>query len=295
LVKESPVKDQGQHEDFEQVVLAHLGAARNLARRLVRDATMAEDVVQDACERACKYFASFRGGSGRPWLLRIVRNAAYSMLKEQRQGLQVSASSASGAADEGEVGLDLPDPGPDPETTLAQRQDVAALDDALNALPATWRRCLVLREVDALSYTEIARTMAVPIGTVMSSISRARRALQRRLFAERTRISPGRSARRAGESARSLSSVAPDAATPARGEIDSPHVGGGGCPEFSARPGSNCIGALDITVTPDGRGLFAIAPRGQQIVSFKVEYDGNLTRLGAASGVPGGNAGLAAN
>ena len=172
------MKNQGRHGHFEQVMLPHLDAAHNLARWLVRDPSIAEDVVQDAYERACKYFAGFRGGSGRSWLLQIVRNAAYSTLKARRRGMEVSLSSGTRAADEDGVDMDMPDPSPGPEAMLAQRQDLAALDDALDALPVAWRECLILREVEALSYKDMARIMDVPIGTVMSRLSRARQALQ---------------------------------------------------------------------------------------------------------------------
>jgi RNA polymerase sigma factor (sigma-70 family) len=170
---------QGRVSNFEQVMLPHLDAAYNLARRLVRDPSIAEDVVQDAYERACKYFAAFRGGSGRAWLLQIVRNAAYSTLKTQRRRMEVSLSSGMLAADEAGVDMDIPDSSPGPEATLAQRQDLATLDDALNALPAAWRESLILRDVETLSYKGIAQIMDVPIGTVMSRLSRARQALQR--------------------------------------------------------------------------------------------------------------------
>jgi RNA polymerase sigma-70 factor (ECF subfamily) len=173
------MKNQGRHGDFEQVMLPHLDAANNLARWLVRDSSIAEDVVQDAYERACKYFAAFRGGSGRAWLLQIVRNAAYSMLKAQRRRMEVSLSGGTHAADEDGVDVDIPDSSSDPEATLAQRQDLAALDDAINALPVAWRECLILREVEAFSYKEMARIMDVPIGTVMSRLARARQALHR--------------------------------------------------------------------------------------------------------------------
>ena len=174
------MKNQGRYGDFEQVMLPHLDAAHNLARWLVRDPSIAEDVVQDAYERACKYFAAFRGGSARAWLLQIVRNAAYSMLKAQRRRMEVSLSSGMRATDEDGVDMDIPDSSPGPEATLAQRQDLATLDDALNALPVAWRECLILREVEALSYKEMARIMDVPIGTVMSRLARARQALEKR-------------------------------------------------------------------------------------------------------------------
>jgi RNA polymerase sigma factor (sigma-70 family) len=173
------MKNRASHGDFEQVMLPHLDAAYNLARWLIRDPSIAEDVVQDAYERACKYFAAFRGGSGRAWLLQIVRNAAYSTLKAERREMVVSLSGGTRVDDEDGVDMDIPDSSPGPEATLAQRQDLAALDGALNALPVRWRECLVLREVEALSYKEMARIMDVPIGTVMSRLARARQALQR--------------------------------------------------------------------------------------------------------------------
>ena len=178
------MKNQVRNSNFEQVLLPHLDSAYNLARWLVRDPSIAEDVVQDAYERACKYFAAFRGGSGRAWLLQIVRNAAYSTLKARRLGMEVSLSSGTPAADEDGVDMDMPDPTPGPEATLARRQDLAALDDALNALPVAWRECVILREVEALSYKEMARIMDVPIGTVMSRLSRARQALQREVLCD---------------------------------------------------------------------------------------------------------------
>jgi RNA polymerase sigma factor (sigma-70 family) len=170
------METQGCLGDFEQVMLPHLDAAHNLARWIVRDPSIAEDVVQDAYERACKYFASFRGGSGRAWLLQIVRNAAYSTLKSRQRGMEVSLSSGTRAADEDGVDIDVLDPSPGPEATLAQRQELAALDDALDALPVAWRESLILREVEALSYKEMARIMDVPIGTVMSPLARTRSA-----------------------------------------------------------------------------------------------------------------------
>jgi RNA polymerase sigma-70 factor, ECF subfamily len=166
--------------DFERRVLPHLDVAYNLARWLVRDPPAAEDVVQDAFLRALKYFASSRGGSERAWLLQIVRNVAYSHLRAQQARLEVSLSSATGTAEEEEgVDTDIPDPDPDPEATLLRRQELGQIDKALDALPVALRECLVLRELDELSYKEIARITGVPIGTVMSRLSRARQALQK--------------------------------------------------------------------------------------------------------------------
>src|SRR5215470_2709234 len=109
------MENQVRHGNFEQVMLPHLDAAYNLARWLVRDPSIAEDVVQDAYERACRYFTSFRGGSGRAWLLQIVRNAAYSTLKSQRRRREVSLSSEIRTADEDGAEIDVPDPRSGPE------------------------------------------------------------------------------------------------------------------------------------------------------------------------------------
>jgi len=188
------MENQGRHGHFEQVMLPHLDAAYNLARWLVRDPSIAEDVVQDAYERACKYFAAFRGGSGRAWLLQIVRNAAYSTLKAQRRRTEVSLSSEKPAIEEDGVDMDIPDSSPGPEATLERRQELAALDDALNALPVAWRECVILREVESLSYKEMAQIMDVPIGTVMSRLARARQALQRAVLTDGPKVSALRTA-----------------------------------------------------------------------------------------------------
>lgn len=167
---------EGAVSDFEQSVLPHLDAAYNLARWLVRDPCSAEDVVQDALVRAWKYFASFRGTNSRAWLLQIVRNVAYSCIKTRARRIDVPLS-GRGPEDEG-ADMELPDPRPGPEATAQDRQNLASLDQALSALPAVLRECLVLREVELLSYKHIARITGVPIGTVMSRLSRARHALR---------------------------------------------------------------------------------------------------------------------
>jgi RNA polymerase sigma-70 factor, ECF subfamily len=165
--------------EFDQVVLPHLDAAYNLARWLVRDPTLAEDVVQDAALRALRYFASYRGGDGRAWILRIVRNTALEHLKKQGARTDVSLGYVTDQDDAVGVGMDVPDPGPDPEVRYAGRQGQEYLTAALAALPIEQRECIVLCELEELSYKDIARIMQVPIGTVMSRLSRARLALMR--------------------------------------------------------------------------------------------------------------------
>jgi RNA polymerase sigma-70 factor (ECF subfamily) len=164
--------------DFEQIVLPHLDAAHNLARWLVADATLAEDVVQDAVVRALNYFGTYKGGDARAWLLRIVRNTAYTALGARKRGGMMSLDSADPGADgEDHPAMQVADPADDPEAALAHRQDMARLGQALAALPVELRECLVLHELEALSYKDIAQVTGVPIGTVMSRLWRARRAL----------------------------------------------------------------------------------------------------------------------
>lgn len=159
---------------FEQVVLPNLDAAYSLARWLVRDAHLAEDVVQDAVVRGLTYFASFRGGDPRAWLLRIVRNTAYSALAARQQSRR-HLDARDGMQDE--AALNVPDPGESPEVALSDTEDAALLSQALAALPAELRECLVLKELEELSYKEIALVTGVPIGTVMSRLWRARQML----------------------------------------------------------------------------------------------------------------------
>ena len=161
---------------LEQIVLPHLDAAHNLARWLLGDANLAQDVVQDAVMRAITYVHSYRGGDAKAWFLRIVRNAAYSALAARRKAAEVPFD--DGPDDEG-PGLDLPDPAPDPEAAFGRRQQLVQLDEAVAALPVALRECLVLRELEELSYKDIVQITGVPMGTVMSRLWRARQLLLR--------------------------------------------------------------------------------------------------------------------
>ena len=164
------------HGDPERVLVPQLGAAYDLARWLTRDATRAEDLVQTACLRAVRSFAGYRGGSARAWLLRIVRNAFYDSLAEARRAQRdVSLEEEAAAGRE-------PRDATDPEIELIRRADGETLRQAMAELPLPLREILVLREVEGLSYREIAEVCAVPIGTVMSRLSRARHAVQMRVL-----------------------------------------------------------------------------------------------------------------
>jgi RNA polymerase sigma-70 factor, ECF subfamily len=163
-------------DSFAAVALPHLDAAHNLARWLMGNATEAEDVVQEAMVRALTYFPGFRGDNPRGWLLQIVRNAAYASLRVKRGVVLVpiAAEAESGAA-----GIDLPEPGDDPEAALIHARDRDVLDRLIGALPVELRETLILRELEELSYKEIAQITDAPIGTVMSRLWRARHLLAR--------------------------------------------------------------------------------------------------------------------
>jgi RNA polymerase sigma-70 factor (ECF subfamily) len=162
--------DAGQLARFEQAILPHLDAAYNLARWLTRRDQDAEDVVQEAYLRAFQFFDSFRGGDGRTWLLAIVRNSCYTWLQKNRT-LEQTVS-----FDEEKHGLTLAERGP--EARLLQTEDAEMLHDALRELPTEFREVVVLRELEELSYKEIANIAGIPVGTVMSRLARGRERLQ---------------------------------------------------------------------------------------------------------------------
>lgn len=154
--------------EFERQMLPHLDAAYNLARWLMRDPAAAEDVAQEAMLRALRYYSGLRGDA-RPWLLQIVRNVAYATIATRRKAAEVTL--------DGDKPVEAIDPVANPEMVLAQRQDRHHLDRSLAALPDELRECVVLRELEELSYKEIAQVTGVAIGTVMSRLWRARRIL----------------------------------------------------------------------------------------------------------------------
>lgn len=157
---------------FEKLVLPHLDAACNLARWLTRNAADADDVVQDACVRAMKYIDSLHGGEAKAWFLTIVRHAFYDWCGRNRPGeiARDDGDAIDAAADDGTAG---------PEQAASMRDESNALAEAIADLPLTYREVLVLRELEELSYKEIARIADIPIGTVMSRLARARGLLQR--------------------------------------------------------------------------------------------------------------------
>ena len=170
--------------EFEAAVLPHLDAAYNLARYLTRNPADAEDVVQEAVLRAATYFSGFRGANPRAWLLQIVRNTAYASRALVRGAVSVALPEEQAGTP---TAPELIDRGDDPEMALRKREDHARLKRLLAALTVELRETLILREIEELSYKEIAEITQAPIGTVMSRLWRARRMLAAAVQAEEGR------------------------------------------------------------------------------------------------------------
>lgn len=161
-------------ERFQAILLPHLDAAYNLARHLARDPHLAEDIVHDAYVRALRAFPGFRDGDGRAWILRIVRNCFLDWARAQHRSAPLPLPGPSGDDDD-EAAFDLPDPHqPTPEQIVSGAQQAQAVQQAILRLPAPFRAVLVLREMEEMSYREIAEVTETPIGTVMSRLARAR-------------------------------------------------------------------------------------------------------------------------
>jgi RNA polymerase sigma factor (sigma-70 family) len=172
-VEESEMEEQTSPGNFENSVLPHLDAAYNLAHWLTRNGQDAEDAVQEACLRAFRFFGNFRGGDARGWLLKIVRNTCYAQLQNNRpQELATTFDEEIHSEKGGSM---------TPETLLLRSADSQLLRRALEELPMNFREVFVLRELEGLSYREIAEVSNIPPGTVMSSLSRARERLRQSL------------------------------------------------------------------------------------------------------------------
>jgi RNA polymerase sigma-70 factor (ECF subfamily) len=155
---------------FENAVLPHLDAAYNLARWLTRNDADAEDVVQEAYLRAFRFFGGFHGEDGRAWLLGIVRNTTYTWMQRNRSPeLNMPLDDELHEVKSNDL---------NPEALLLQKADARILRQALEELPLEFREVLVLRELEEMSYKQIAVMADLPIGTVMSRLARARKRLQ---------------------------------------------------------------------------------------------------------------------
>jgi RNA polymerase sigma factor (sigma-70 family) len=157
------LSDQNKVVRFEEIALPHLGAAYNLARWLVHNEQDAEDIVQEAYLRAFKFISGYYGGDSRAWLLTIVRNTCYSWLEKNR--LVRLADPIEDRVDE--VGLDFADP----EMLFLKDAESQMVRHALQGLPVEFREIVIMREMEGLSYKEIANIVDIPIGTVMSRLA----------------------------------------------------------------------------------------------------------------------------
>ena len=154
---------------FDDTILPHLNAAYNYARWLTRNDAEAEDVIQDACIRAMRFFDSFRGDDARSWLMAIVRNTWYSRAGRRAPVTELNPMS--------QPAHEPVDEALDPEALLLQQHAIARVRDGLEQRPVDFREVVVLREIEGLSYKEIAAVINAPIGTVMSRLARARERL----------------------------------------------------------------------------------------------------------------------
>ncbi len=174
------MSEQARVKRFEQLALPHMDAAYNLARWLTRNDADAEDVVQEAFLRAFRFFDGYRGGSERAWLLTIVRHTCYSWLQQNRPAELIAGYDIeAGELDQAAVDPTFRSaPAVDPEIALLHQADEDLLNQMIAELPPQFREVVILRELEDLSYKEIAEVAAIPIGTVMSRLARARKALQ---------------------------------------------------------------------------------------------------------------------
>src|SRR5262245_54600702 len=166
---------------FEELVMPHMHAAFNLAYWIVRNREEAEDVVQDAYVRAFRAFSGFRGTSAKPWLLAIVRNVAYRALQNRRRAANVIFFSEDLKGRDKEHLSDAAATEPSAENVLVAAAERQRLLAALAELSVDYREVIGLRELEGLSYNEIAQAIDAPAGTVMSRLSRARAELRENL------------------------------------------------------------------------------------------------------------------
>jgi RNA polymerase sigma factor (sigma-70 family) len=174
--------EQNRSKRFEEIFAVHLDAAYNLARWLTRDDSNAEDVVQESCLRAFKFMDSFHGGNGRAWLLAIVRNTFYTWLEKNRhQTLNVPFDEDTLAANGHDVDALTLDANSGVDRLLEEEDSRRLVNQALDQLAVEFREVIVLRELEDMSYKEIAAVTNIPIGTVMSRLARGRKLLQQHL------------------------------------------------------------------------------------------------------------------
>jgi RNA polymerase sigma factor (sigma-70 family) len=164
------MNDQERRKHFETQMLPLMPEAYNLARWFMKNEPDARDAVQEAYLKAFRYFESFKGDSGRAWLLRIVRNVCYDALRAKESQLDTISL-------DDEAAIEVPDSNPGPSALAIQNATKIHIREALEALPLEFKTVIILREFEGLSYKEISDIVGAPVGTVMSRLSRARRQL----------------------------------------------------------------------------------------------------------------------
>src|SRR5712692_2022605 len=169
LQKESRMSGSTKLALFEETILPHLNAAYNLARWLTRNEDDAQDVVQEAYLRAFRFFDGFRGGDGKAWLLAVVRNTCLTWRRRERGNVIAVPFDETAHGSEGAANA---------EAGLVEDARLGTLRNCIESLPVEYREVIVMRELEELSYREIADTASVPIGTVMSRLARARKRLE---------------------------------------------------------------------------------------------------------------------
>ena len=178
--------EPGPDPRFRDLMLPHLDAAYNLARYLTNDVSIAEDIAQEAFLRAFRSFDSYRGGPPRAWLFAILRNCWRDRVGEQIRRERIVMSDATLSEAQVEAVAAVPADIDTPEESLARAREIDTVREVIAALPEPFRETLVLREMEEMSYREIASVTGVPIGTVMSRLARARDMLAKLLLPART-------------------------------------------------------------------------------------------------------------
>lgn len=161
---------QSKLELFEEIMLPHLNAAHNLARWLLRDEGNAQDVVQESYLRAFRFFNGYRGVDGKAWILAIVRNTCRTWHRRHTRLTEAVPFDEAAHSTEG--------CSPSPEQSIIQRERIGVLHSCIEELPVDFREVLIMRELEEMSYQEIAEATGLAPGTVMSRLSRARKRLE---------------------------------------------------------------------------------------------------------------------
>jgi RNA polymerase sigma factor (sigma-70 family) len=169
-VNNSEINPESRLRLFEEIILPHLNAAFNLARWLTRNEPDAQDVVQEAYLRAFRFFDSYKGGDGKSWLLEVVRNTCFTWLRREKRNLTTLVFDEAAHTSRAYL--------PNQEQALVDAANRTLLQNCIERLPEAFREVLVMRDLEEMSYRQIAEVAGLPTGTVMSRLSRARKRLE---------------------------------------------------------------------------------------------------------------------